>query len=151
MHYKFVLVAYFLTLSCFYNSTVSPSNFVIYSILRKSVKDRECLYEVFNFLTGCRKFNLSPKGFLSKSRISTTKSNQMEFRFSRIRMREMLNTLHAKLFLLDLDIKAYPNKETYKLSLLHLKKMREGIFYKDEDIQQKKIQYDGKTARQDTS
>ena len=59
-----------------------------------------------NFLTRCRKFNLSPKGFLSKSRISTTKSNQMELRFSRIRMREMLNTLHAKLFLLDLDIKA---------------------------------------------
>ena len=82
-----------------------------------------------NFLTRCRKFNLSPKGFLSKSRISTTKSNQMELRFSRIRMREMLNTLHAKLFLLDLDIKAYPNKETYKLSFLHLKKIQDREYF----------------------
>ena len=92
-----------------------------------------------NFLTRCRKFNLSPKGFLSKSRISTRKSNKMEHRFSRIRMREMLNSLHAKLFLLELDLKTYPHKDTYKLSFLHLKKIQDREYYTRLKILNKKF------------
>ena len=52
-----------------------------------------------NFLTKCRKCNLIPKGFLSKKRIFTKKSNQKEERFAKIRMREMQNSLHAKTIL----------------------------------------------------
>ena len=82
-----------------------------------------------NFLTRCRKYKLTPKGFLSKSRISTIKSNQMELRFSRIRMREMLNTLHAKLFLLELDRKTHPQRESYKLPIDHLKKIQDREYF----------------------
>ena len=63
-----------------------------------------------NFLTRCRKYKLIPKGFRSREHISTRKSCQMEDRFAKIRMREMLNALHAKLFLLDLDIKLVSEK-----------------------------------------
>ena len=63
-----------------------------------------------NFLTRCRKYKLIPKGFRSREHISTRKSCHMEDRFAKIRMREMLNALHAKLFLLDLDIKLVSEK-----------------------------------------
>ena len=56
-----------------------------------------------NFLTRCRKYKVIPKGFMAQKRISTKKSCQMEDRFARIRMRETLNALHAKLFMLELD------------------------------------------------
>ena len=82
-----------------------------------------------NFLTRCRKYKLTPKGFLSKSRISTIKSNKMELRFSRIRMREMLKALHAKLFLLELDRKTHPQRESYKLPIDHLKKKQDREYF----------------------
>ena len=82
-----------------------------------------------NFLTRCRKYKLTPKGFISNSRISTAKLEQMELRFSRIRMREMLNSLHAKLFLLELDRKTHPQRDICKLSKDHLKKIQDRAYF----------------------
>ena len=83
-----------------------------------------------NFLTRCRKFKLIPRGFRSKIRIQTKKSNQMEDRFSRIRMRECLNSLHAKLMLLDLDIKINPQRTSYKLTVDELNRIRDREYFK---------------------
>jgi hypothetical protein len=55
------------------------------------------------FLTRCSKAKLIPEGFFSKPRIHTSKAEHLEERFARIRMREQLNHLHAKLFRLSLD------------------------------------------------
>ena len=92
-----------------------------------------------NFLTRCRKYKLTPKGFISNSRISTAKSEQMELRFSRIRMREMLNSLHAKLFLLELDRKTHPQRDIYKLSKDHLKKIQDREYFTKMKILNKKF------------
>ena len=80
-----------------------------------------------NFLTRCRKYHVIPKGFKSLQRISMKKSVQMEDRFARIRMREELNALHAKLFMLELDTKLIPvkNKPKYKLEGLKQTQDRE--------------------------
>jgi hypothetical protein len=67
-----------------------------------------------NFLSRCRKCKLIPKGFTSQKRIATKKSGQLEERFARIRMRETLNALHAKLFMLELDIKLIPETNRLK-------------------------------------
>ena len=67
-----------------------------------------------NLLTRCRKCKLIPKGFTSQKRIATKKSAQLEERFARIRMRETLNALHAKLFMLELDIKLIPETNRLK-------------------------------------
>ena len=53
----------------------------------------------------------------------------MELRFARIRMREMLNALHAKLFLLDLDLQIYPNKHLYKFSTEQLIQMQNRSYF----------------------
>ena len=80
--------------------------------------------------TKCRKCNLIPKGFLSKKRISTRKSNQMEERCAKIRMREVLNSMHAKLFLLELDTKTAHMKERYRLEPQLLKKTQDREYFK---------------------
>ena len=69
-----------------------------------------------NFLIRCRKCKIVPPGFRSKKRIFTKKSQQMEDRFTQICIREQLNALRAKLFLLELDIKVYPGKDKYARS-----------------------------------
>ena len=94
-----------------------------------------------NFLTRCRKYKLIPKGFLSKSRISTKKSTQMESRFARVRMREMLNSLHAKLFLLDLDLQAFPNKHSYKYSHEQLLQIQDRTYFTRMKILNKKFSH----------
>jgi hypothetical protein len=56
------------------------------------------------FLTQCSKQNLVPNGFISRTRLHTFKSQQLEHRFARIRLREQLNHLHAKLFIANLHL-----------------------------------------------
>ena len=92
-----------------------------------------------NFLTKCRKYNLIPKGFISNQRIFTKKSGDMELRFARIRMREMLNSLHAKLFLLELDTKVAPMKDKYSTSTNLLKKAQNREYFKRMKIFDKKF------------
>ena len=92
-----------------------------------------------NFLTKCRKYNLIPKGFISKQRIFTRKSGDMELRFARIRMREMLNSLHAKLFLLELDAKVAPAKDKYSTLTNFLKKAQNREYFKRMKIFDKKF------------
>ena len=50
-----------------------------------------------NFITRCLKSKVVPKGFISKQRISSTKSKAMEQRFGRIRMVEQRRHLYGKL------------------------------------------------------
>jgi len=57
-----------------------------------------------NFLTKCTVHKLIPKGFFSRTKFLTLKSNHLETRFAKLRMRELLNHLHAKLFNLQLRI-----------------------------------------------
>ena len=45
-------------------------------------------------------------------------------------MREQLNALHAKLFLMNLDIKIYPNKESYKMTPEMLRKSQNREYFK---------------------
>ena len=49
-----------------------------------------------NFITRCLKSRLVPKGFLSKPRIHTSKAQQLEQRFARIRMTEQRQHLYSK-------------------------------------------------------
>ena len=53
----------------------------------------------------------------------------MEDRFAQIRIREQLNALHAKLFLLELDIKVYPGKDKYARSPQELKKSQDREYF----------------------
>ena len=94
-----------------------------------------------NFLTKCRKYNLIPKGFISKQRIftRTSKSGDMELRFARIRVREMLNSLHAKLFLLELDAKVAPAKDKSSTLMNFLKKAQNREYFKRMKIFDKKF------------
>ena len=82
-----------------------------------------------NFLTRCRKYHVIPKGFKSLQRISTKKSVQMEDRFARIRMREELNALHAKLFMLELDTKLIPEKNKHKYTPEGLKQTQDREYF----------------------
>ena len=54
-----------------------------------------------NFLTQCLKSKIIPKGFISKDRINTLKSLQLESRFARIRMTEQRSYLYGKLSVLE--------------------------------------------------
>ena len=65
-----------------------------------------------NFLTQCLKGKLIPKGFISKSRINTLKSSQLESRFARISMTEQRRYLHGKLSVLE-------NKEIEVTNRIH--------------------------------
>ena len=65
-----------------------------------------------NFLTQCLKGNLTPNGFLSKQRINTLKSEQLEIRFAKIRMTEQRRYLYGKLSLLQ-------SKETDLINAIH--------------------------------
>ena len=58
-----------------------------------------------NFLTKCNKHKIIPKGFFSRNKLQTLKSNHLETRFAKLRMREQLNHLHSKLFKLEFQIK----------------------------------------------
>jgi len=82
-----------------------------------------------NFLTRCRKYHVIPTGFKSLHRISTKKSVQMEDRFARIRMREELNALHAKLFMLELDTKLIPEKNKHKYTPEGLKQTQDREYF----------------------
>ena len=44
-------------------------------------------------------------------------------------MRELLNSLHAKAFVLQMEIDSYPEKETYKLSGKKLKEIQNREYY----------------------
>ena len=63
----------------------------------------------------------------------------MEDRFAQIRIREQLNMLHAKLFLLELDIKIYPNKEKYARSPAELKKTQDREYFMRRKILERKF------------
>ena len=65
----------------------------------------------------------------SKPRIHTKKAELLERRFAKIRMRELLNSLHAKAFVLQMEIDSYPEKEKYKLSSKKLKKVQNREYY----------------------
>ena len=54
-----------------------------------------------NFLTQCLKNKLIPRGFQSKRRIYTLKSEQLENRFARIRMLEQRKYLYGKVDVLE--------------------------------------------------
>ena len=54
-----------------------------------------------NFITRCLKSRLVPKGFLSKPRIHTSKAQQLEQRFARIRMTEQRQHSYSKLASLE--------------------------------------------------
>ena len=82
-----------------------------------------------NFLTRCTKCRIVPDGLLSKPRIHTKKAEMLERRFAKIRMRELLNSLHAKAFVLQMEIDSYPDKEKYKLSSTKLKKVQDREYY----------------------
>ena len=58
---------------------------------------------------------------MSYTRIHTKKAEVLERRFAKIRMRELLNSLHAKAFVLQMEIDSYPDKEKYKLSSTKLR------------------------------
>ena len=45
-------------------------------------------------------------------------------------MREQLNALHAKLFLMNIDIKIYPSKESYKMTPEMLRKSQNREYLK---------------------
>ena len=66
---------------------------------------------------------------VSKPRIHTKKAEMLERRFAKIRMRELLNSLHAKAFVLQMEIDSYPEKETYKLSGEKLKEIQNREYY----------------------
>jgi len=83
-----------------------------------------------NFLTRCRKYEVIPKGFMAQKRISTKKSCQMEDRFARIRMRETLNALHAKLFMLELDTKLVAEAKKHKFTPEILKQAQNREYFK---------------------
>ena len=82
-----------------------------------------------NFLTRCTKCRIVPDGLVSKPRIHTKKAEMLERRFAKIRMRELLNSLHAKAFVLQMEIDSYPEKETYKLSGKKLKEIQNREYY----------------------
>ena len=84
-----------------------------------------------NFLIRCRKCKIVPPGFRSKKQIFTKKSQQVEDQLAQIRIREQLlvNALHAKLFLLELDIKVYPGKDKYARSPQELKKSQDREYF----------------------
>jgi len=63
-----------------------------------------------NFLTQCLKGKLIPKGFISKRRLNTLKSIQLENRFARIRMTEQRKYLHGKLSILENKEKDITNR-----------------------------------------
>ena len=63
-----------------------------------------------NFLTRCTKCRIVPDGLVSKPRIHTKKAEMLERRFAKIRMRELLNSLHAKAFVLQMEIDSYLRK-----------------------------------------
>ena len=54
-----------------------------------------------NFLTQCLKNKLIPRGFQSKRRINTLKSEHLENRFARIRMLEQRKYLYGKVTVLE--------------------------------------------------
>ena len=62
----------------------------------------------------CSKSHLVPEGLCSKPIIKTKKSDGLEERFAKIRLRELLNSLHAKAFMLQMSIDSHPDKGTYK-------------------------------------
>ena len=61
-----------------------------------------------NFLTQCLKGKFLPKGFISKCRLNTLESTQLENRFARIRMTEQRKYLHWKLSILENKEKDIP-------------------------------------------
>ena len=89
------------------------------------------------FLTKCRKCNLIPKGFLSKKRIFF--SPKMSHQFAKIRMREMLNSLHAKLFLLELDTKTAHIKEKDRMDPQLSRKTQDREYFRRMKILNKKL------------
>jgi hypothetical protein len=70
----------------------------------KTIKDIATTRAQIRFLTQCTKQKLIPTGFISRSRLHTLKAQQLERRFAKIRLREQLNHLHAKLFMANLHL-----------------------------------------------
>ena len=91
------------------------------------------------FLLRCSKHKIVPKGLISKPRIYTTKSQKLEERLARIRMRELLNSLHAKLFKLVLAAETYPEKEGYEFTIEQLKQIQNAEYFRRSKIQAKKF------------
>ena len=89
------------------------------------------------FLIRCSKSHLVPEGLCSKPIFKTKKSDGLEERFAKIRLRELLNSLHAKAFMLQMSIDSYPNKGEYKFPEQQLKNMQDREYYK---IHSKKLE-----------
>ena len=98
--------------------------------LSKIVKVLGATKAHIKFLTRCSKNKIIPNGLISKQRIFTNKSEKLEERFTKIRLRELLNSLHAKAFMLKMAADTYPNKENYKLTAEHLKKIQDREYFK---------------------
>jgi hypothetical protein len=102
--------------------------------LSKIVKVLGATKAHIKFLTRCsknKKINkIIPNGLISKQRIFTNKSEKLEERFAKIRLRELLNSLHAKAFMLKMAADTYPNKKNYKLTAEHLKKIQDREYFK---------------------
>ena len=75
------------------------------------------------------KSNFVPVGLYTTSTIKTKKSDRLEGRFAKIRLRELLNSRHAKAFMLQISIDADPDKEAYKFSEQELKNMQNREYY----------------------
>ena len=58
----------------------------------------------------------------------------------KIRLRELLNSLHAKAFMLQMSIDSYPNKGEYKFSEQQLKNMQDREYYMKSKIHSKKLE-----------
>jgi AraC-like DNA-binding protein len=56
------------------------------------------------FLTSCSKQKLIPNGFISRPRLETRRSQHLEHRFAKVRLREQLNHLHAKLSMAQMKL-----------------------------------------------
>jgi hypothetical protein len=70
----------------------------------KTIKDIATTKAGIRFLTQCTKQKLIPHGFISRPRLHTLKAQKLEHRFAKIRLREQLNHLHAKLFIANLHL-----------------------------------------------
>ena len=107
--------------------------------LSKIVKILGATKAHIKFLTRCSKNKIIPNGLISKRRIFTNKSEKLEARFAKIRLRELLNSLHAKAFMLKMAADSYPNKENYKFSAEQLKVIQVREHFRRINIHEKRF------------
>ena len=89
------------------------------------------------FVTRCTKYDIIPDGLMSKPRFNSRKSSTLEIMFGKKRRRELLNSLHAKLFYLQFQADTDLNLTNHSED--DLKKIRDREYRSRSKIHDKKF------------